>query len=112
MDGLWRGVTYLVFLGIFVPSFAQQCSEVVIVDSGDSDHWQGRVLINVPEGVNGWTVKLEFDNVVTSIDSALATVSGSLTSWTLTSRGFDDNLEAGTVFELGFIVYFSGTQPN
>ena len=106
------GVTYLVFLGIFLPSLAQQCSEVVVVDSGDSDHWQGRVLINVPEGVNGWTVELEFDDVVTSIDSALATVTGSLTSWTLTSRGFDDELEAGTVFELGLIVYFSGSRES
>ena len=106
------GVTHLIFLCIFSSSLAQECGEVVVVDSGDSEHWQGRILINVPATVSGWAVKLEFDNVVTSIDSALATASGSLTSWTLTSRGFDDNLEAGTVFELGFIVYFSGTQPN
>ena len=106
------GLTHFIFLCIFAASLAQRCSEVVVVDSGDSGHWQGRVLINVPEAVNGWTVKLEFDNVVTSIDSALATVTGSLTSWTLTSRGFDDEIEAGTVFELGFIVYFSGSEPT
>merc|ERR550532_1716560 len=88
------------------------CNDVTVVDTEASDHWQGRILIYVPESVNGWTVTMELDNPATGIESALATVSGSGVSWTLTSRGFDDELDAETMFEIGIIVSFSGPSPR
>ena len=81
------------------------CNEVYVVDHQEADYWQGRVIINVDEAVHGWVVKLQFDGVVSSIDCALATVSGSGSLWTLNSRGFDDDLEAGITLELGIIVH-------
>ena len=81
------------------------CNEVYVVDHQEADYWQGRVIINVDEAVHGWVVKLQFDGVVTSIDCSLATVSGSGSLWTLNSRGFDDDLEAGITLELGIIVH-------
>ena len=88
------------------------CGDDYAVDTEAEDHWQGRIIITVPEDVNGWTLQVKFDAAVTSIESSLATAAGSGTTWTLTSRGFDDVLESGTVFEMGIIVHFSGASPN
>ena len=88
------------------------CGDDYAVDTEAEDHWQGRIIITVPEDVNGWTLQVKFDAAVTSIESSLATAAGSGTTWTLTSRGFDDVLESGTVFEMGIIVHFSGASPS
>merc|ERR1719450_699101 len=83
------------------------CENNFVVDDLQDGYWQGRVKLTVPENTNGWMVKLEFDSKVDSIDCALASVSGSGTMWTLSSRDFDDELEAGTDLEIGIIVHFS-----
>lgn len=99
-------LTILLSVALSVPlPHTRDCSEVYVVDHQEADYWQGRVIINVDNAVNGWLVKLQFDEDVTSIDCALATVSGSGNSWTLSNRDFDGDLEAGITLELGVIVH-------
>ena len=93
-------------------STSDTCNDVYVKDTEEAEYWQGRVMLTVDEDVHGWNVKLQFDSPVDSIDCSLATVSGSGTLWTLYSRGFDDDLEAGVTLELGLIVHFSGVSPN
>ena len=83
-----------------------------MIETEADDHWQGKIMIPISENVNGWTVNVGFDAAVDSIDSALATASGSGNQWTLTSRGFDDELTAGTTLDLGIIVHFKGASPK
>merc|ERR1719422_2869245 len=93
-------------------SGAASCSNSYSVDDQQDDHWQGRVTLTVPENTNGWIVNLKFDSPVDSIDCALATVTGSGVMWTLSSRDYDDELEAGTVLEIGIIVHFSNSDSS
>ena len=86
------------------------CSNNYVIDTQAEDHWQGRVTLTVPETTNGWIVKLQFDSSVDSIDCALATVTGSGSMWTLSSRDFDDELEAGTELEIGILVHFRNSK--
>jgi len=88
------------------------CNQNYVIETEADDHWQGKIMIPISENVNGWTVNVGFDAEVDSIDSALATASGSGKGWTLTSRGFDDELTAGTTLDLGIIVHFKGASPK
>merc|ERR1719422_2621403 len=91
-------------------SGAASCSDSYSVDDQQDNHWQGRIILTVPENTNGWIIKLQFDSTVDSIDCALATVTGSGSMWTLSSRDFDDELEAGTELEIGILVHFSNNK--
>ena len=78
-----------------------------IVDDVQDDHWQGRITVDVPENTNGWVVNIQFDSTVDIIDCVLADVTGSGRQWSLSSKDWDDDLSAGSQFEIGIIVYFS-----
>ena len=52
---------------------------------------------------------MNFDFPVSEISSPLAKVSGSGSTWTLSNLDYDGDLEAGTVFPLRFVVYYTGS---
>ena len=93
-------------------SNSRDCSGSYVKDKEEDGYWQGRILLDVDEDVHGWTVSLQFDAPVDFIDCSLAEAHGAGTDWTLTSRGFDDDLEAGVTLGMGLIVHFSGVSPN
>jgi len=73
-----------------------------------------KILVNIvpQETVSDWNLQIQFDSPVLDISSPLAEASGSGSSWLLSNKEFDGDLEAGTNFELRFFVYYSGTKPN
>ena len=52
---------------------------------------------------------MNFDKPVADVSSPLAEVSGSGSTWTLSNLDYDGDLEAGTVFPLRFVIYYSGS---
>ena len=74
-----------------------------------ADYWQGWIRINVPEDISGWTLKVHFNSAVDDVETAMASVSGEGSLWTLTSKSFDGDLTAGTLLEIGIIVHFSSS---
>ena len=69
------------------------------IDEETAGSWQGRLLVQVPEAVSGWVVKVYFTEQLDSLDCSLASVAGAGQVFTLTSYEWDEDLEAGTVLE-------------
>ena len=70
------------------------------IDEEAVGSWQGRLLVQVPQAVSGWEVKVHFTEQLDSLDCSLAAVSGAGQVFTLSSYDWDGNLEAGTVLEV------------
>ena len=68
--------TFFVFT-CFITRVFGGCSDNYVVDSESDDFWQGKIVIPISENVDGWSVDVGFDADVESIESALATASGS-----------------------------------
>jgi len=88
------------------------CSEQYSMEHEDSGSYNVLLPLTPKEDSVGWEVVLRFDASVTSIESPLGIVSGSGTNWIIGSKGFDENLTAGQVFELRFKVIYPGNQPT
>jgi len=88
-----------------------ECDEIVTIETEENGAWNGLVAITASSHVVGWEVHLTFDQPVDSIESPLATVSGSGFEWKLHSKGFDEELDEGQTLELRFKTLYSGSKP-
>ena len=71
----------------------------------EEDSGQDQVVLVpiVPSiAVSSWTLRLKFEAPVVDVSSPLAEVTGSDSSWTLTSKDYDGDLETGVEFQLRF----------
>jgi len=91
---------------------ASDCSSVLDVESEEDDSWHGLITISVDEDVSSWKVALEFDNEIEALETPLGIATGSGKKWIVENKGFDGELDEGTVFEMRFEVYYSGDFPN
>ena len=88
------------------------CSDNYSIDTTGAGFWQGSIELAPDQDIHGWTVEVVFDIPVDQIDSAVATPSGSGTQWSLASKGWDDDIAAGSSLALAIIVHYSGAKPG
>ena len=88
------------------------CSNNYSIDTTGAGFWQGSIELAPDQDIHGWTVEVVFDSPVDQIDSAVATPSGSGTQWSLASKGWDDDITAGSSLALAIIVHYSGAKPG
>ena len=90
-----------------------ECTDILDIESEGQGHWQGVLQLGPYEDdMSGWTVVISFTEAVDWIESAMADVTGSGNSWTLASKEWDSDIEAGSVINLRFIVDYSGARPD
>ena len=81
-------------------SGVEECdADDVSIDEEMAGSWQGRLLVQVPEAVSSWVVKVHFTEALDSLDCSLAAVSGAGQVFTLSSYDWEGDLEGGTVLE-------------
>ena len=83
------------------------CDGDYVVEEDSGQDQVVLVSITPAEAVSGWTLRLKFESSVDDVSSPLAEVTGSGTSWTLTSKDYDGDLEAGVEFQLRLNVIFT-----
>ena len=59
------------------------------------------------EDVSSWNILITFTDPVDWLDSVMAEVSGTGTSWSLASKDWDGDLRPGDSMEVRFIVGYS-----
>ena len=90
-----------------------ECTDILDIESEGQGNWHGVLQLGPYESDrSGWTLVISFTEEVDWIESVMANVTGSGTSWTLRSKDWDGDIEAGDVISLRFIVDYSGPRPD
>ena len=89
-----------------------ECDDVLTITSENANSWNGELVLSSSQPVIGWTVALEFSGDVDRIESIMADVEGSGTSWTLTNKDWDGDIAVGDSVKLKFIVDYSVGKPS
>ena len=84
------------------------CNSYYQTDVQSENHWEGVIVIIAPEHLDGWVLKVQLYSAAISVESPMATVTGSGSLWTLTSS---EVVEVGTWMEIEVVVHFSDTLP-
>ena len=87
--------------------------ECVIEESEGPGNWHGLLQLGpFDEDVTSWNILITFTDPVDWLDSVMAEVSGTGTSWNLSSKDWDGVISAGDSLGVRFIVGYSGNKVS
>ena len=87
--------------------------ECVIEESEGPGNWHGLLQLGpFEEDVTSWNVLITFTDTVDWVETVMADVSGSGTSWSLASKDWDGGIPAGDSLGVRFIVGYSGNKVS
>ena len=85
--------------------------DCVTVESEAPGSWQGLLQLGpFEEDVTSWNILITFTDQVDWLESVMAEVSGTGTSWNLASKDWDGGISAGDSLGVRFIVGYSGNK--
>ena len=98
--------------GESTPSPAGDCEDISdAINNGDDTDLT--IHLTPETSLTSWEVELTFSDSVGGVSSPLADVTGSGTTWTLTSKSWDGSLPAGETFELTInIIHGNSGEPS
>ena len=87
--------------------------DCVTVEAEGLGNWQGLLKLGpFEEDVTSWNVLVTFTDTVDWLETVMAEVSGSGTSWSLASKDWDGGISAGDSLGVRFIVGYSGSKVS
>ena len=87
--------------------------ECVTVESEGPDNWHGLLMLGpFEEDVASWNILITFTDPVDWLESVMADVSGSGTSWSLASKDWGGGISVGDSLGVRFIVGYSGNKVS
>ena len=87
--------------------------DCVTVEAEGPGNWQGLLKLGpFEEDVTSWNVLITFTDTVDWVETVMADVSGSGTSWSLASKDWDGGIPAGDSLGVRFIVGYSGNKVS
>ena len=85
--------------------------ECVIQESEGPGNWHGLVQLGpFQEDVTNWNILITFSEPLDWLESVMAEVSGSMSTWSLASKDWDSVITAGDTLGVRFIVGYSGNK--
>lgn len=86
--------------------------DCVTVESEGHGNWQGLIQLGpFEEDVTSWNIIITFTDPLDWLESVMAEVSGTGTSWSLASKDWDGEISAGESLGVRFRVGYSGNKP-
>ena len=85
--------------------------DCVTVESEGPGNWQGLLQLGpFEEDVTSWNIIITFTDPLDWLESVMAEVSGTGTSWSLASKDWDGEISAGESLGVRFRVGYSGNK--